>query len=89
MQIDENVKLVDGRRVQVAERIPESRYGKEYTRLDAPHGYKKRIMTPWGAEEMCMIYVVKDISGMVERYATIARPKSDPLVAFKCFRLPS
>lgn len=87
MQVDNDTKLMDGRRVQIAERIPEKRYDKEYTRLDAPYGYKKRLMTPWGAEETCMVYVVKDISGMVERYATVARPASDPLVTFKCFRL--
>lgn len=87
--LNEDTKIVDGRRVAVAKHVPEKRYGKEYIRLDAPYGYKKRVMTPRGAEEVCTIYTTLHTSGMVERYATIAHPKSDPLVAFRCFRLPS
>jgi hypothetical protein len=78
--------IVDGRRVPIANSINETKYGREYSRLDAPHGYKKRVKFPDDSSEDCTVYVMQGYSGK-ERYATVSKPTSDPLVAYRCVRL--
>lgn len=74
--------IVDKHRVQCAPLVRESKYGREYHRLDAPFGYKKNV-EPHGD---CIIYSMPGYAG-TDRYATVQRPVSDPLVAYRCFRL--
>lgn len=80
-------RIIDGKRVPLAQYISEARYGKEGKRLDAPYGYKKRVEMHDGIREVCTVYVTRGLGVNKERYATVARPSSDPLVAFRCFRL--
>ena len=75
--------VIDGRRVPHAPTVRETKHGREYTRLDAPYGYKKRVKMPDGSSEECTVTVVRGYSGK-ERYATVSRPTSDPLVAYRC-----
>lgn len=79
-------RIIDGKRVPVAKLIEETRYGRVFNRLDAPYGYKKSVVRD-DAKEVCTVFVVQGASGSKERYATVSRPASDPLVAFRCFRL--
>lgn len=79
-------RVIDGKRVPVARHIEETRYGRKYNRLDAPYGYKKSIMRD-KVKELCTVFVMQGASNAKERYATVSRPASDPLVAFRCFRL--
>lgn len=80
-------RIIDGKRVPLAQYVTEARYGREGTRLDASYGYKKRVVMHDGTKEMCTVYVTRGLAVNKERYATVARPSSDPLVAFRCFRL--
>lgn len=80
-------RIVDGRRVPLARYMTEARYGREGTRLDASYGYKKQVTMYDGTRETCTVYVTRGLGSNKERYATVARPSSDPLVAFRCFRL--
>ena len=78
--------IVDGRMVLIANHVAETKYGREYTRLDAPYGYKKRVRMKDGAVEECTVFVTRGFFGK-ERFATVSRPASDPLVAYRCVRL--
>ena len=80
-------RIIDGKRVPLAEYVTEARYGRESTRLDASYGYKKRVEMHDGTREMCTVFVTRGLGVNKERYATVARPNSDRLVAFRCFRL--
>ena len=80
-------RIIDGRRVPLAQYVSEARYGREGTRLDAPYGYKKGITMPDGSKETCTVYVMRGLTVLKERYATVSRPSSDRLVTFRCFRL--
>lgn len=87
-QTDETgYRLIDGKRVPLAQYISEVRYGREGKRLDASYGYKKRVEMNDGTKDLCVVYVTRGYESSKERYATISRPSSDPLVAFRCFRL--
>lgn len=79
-------RVIDGKRVPIAKKITETRYGRTFDRLDAPYGYKKSVVRD-KVKEGCTVFVVQGASGAKERYATVSRPASDPLVAFRCFRL--
>jgi hypothetical protein len=79
--------IIDGRRVVIAKHITETKYGRTYDRLDAPHGYKQTVKTHDDSNQSAMIYVTKGHDGSVERYAMVQRPTTDPLVAMQCFKL--
>lgn len=79
--------IIDGRRVVIAKHITETKYGRTYDRLDAPHGYKQTVKTHDDSNQSAMIYVTKGHDGSVERYAMVQRPTTDPLVAMRCFKL--
>jgi hypothetical protein len=79
---DITFRVVDGRRVQVAQLIKDSKSNQ--TRLDAPYGYKKNIDFGSGILDKCIVYVTMDISSTIERYATVSHPDSDKLVSFRC-----
>ena len=78
--------IVDGRRVPIANHVAETKYGREYTRLDAPYGYKKRVKMKDDSVQECTVFVTRGFAGK-ERFVTVARPTSDPLVAYRCVRL--
>lgn len=80
-------RIIDGKRVHLPEYVTEARYGREGTRLDAPFGYKKKVEMHDGTRELCTVYVTRGLNVIKERYATVSRPSSDRLVAFRCFRL--
>ena len=79
--------IIDGRRVVIAKHITETKYGRTYDRLDAPHGYKRTVKTNDGSSQSAMVYVTKGLDGSTERYALVQRPTTDPLVAMQCFKL--
>ncbi len=85
--------VIDGHRVQVAGFVGEARYGRQVQRLDAPYGYKASVMTVTGKEEICTVYAMPSIllnpgpKHKGDRYACVKTPKSDPLVAYRCFRI--
>ena len=79
---DVSYKIIDGRRVQVAQLIKDSK--TNHTRLDAPYGYKKRMDFGTGILDQCTIYVTMGIGSDILRYATSSHPESDKLVAFRC-----
>lgn len=80
-------RLIDGKRVPLAQYISEARYGREGKRLDASYGYKKRVRMHDGTTDLCVVYATRGYESNKERYATVSRPSSDRLVAFRCFRL--
>jgi hypothetical protein len=79
--------IIDGRRVVIAKHITETKYGRTYDRLDAPHGYKRTVKTHDGSSQSAMVYATKGLDGSTERYALVQRPTTDPLVAMQCFKL--
>lgn len=80
--IGDDIMMIDGNRVRVPELL--SRPGKG---IEPSYGYRKRITTPWGATEDCIIVTVPSLSGEKDKYAQVYRPKSNPGVAFSTFRL--
>ena len=74
-------RVVDGKRIPIPDRIGDVNEGRKPTRLDASYGYRQVING-----ENCQIHVVRGRFD-IERYVSIAKPPSDPLVAYRCFRL--
>lgn len=87
MKQDHTYTIIDGQRVKVPELINEIKYGRQYTRLDAPYGYRSTKMTHDGHMEECVVYTMPGVVEYQEQYACMTTPKSDPLVAYRCFRV--
>lgn len=83
----DDYQVVDGKRVKTSDFIEEETRKGVRRRLDAPYGYKRKVTTPWGAEEYCNVYTMRGPGTEVERMATVYRPKSNPGVAFSTFRI--
>ena len=80
--VDDDTMIIDGNRVRVAEFNSHSGKG-----VQPSYGYRKRVMTPWGASEICTIMTVPSLSGEKEKYAHVYRPASNKGVAFSTFKL--
>lgn len=53
--------------------------------LEPSMGFKKRVMTPWGALETCTITPTPGYGGRLEYCAQVSYPKSNPHVRFCTF----
>lgn len=80
--IGDEIMMIDGQRVSIPKLIGEPGKG-----VEPSYGYHKRVMTPWGVDEDCIIVTVPSLSGEKDKYAQVYRPKSNPGVAFSTFRL--
>lgn len=80
--VDDDFMVIDGQKVKVPELIGQAGKG-----VAPSYGYRKRLMTPWGAYEICTVMTVPSLYGEKEKYAHVYRPKSNPGVAFCTFRL--
>lgn len=81
--IDDNTIIVRGRRVPIAGyRLDKNR---RRDGLEPSYGFKRRVMTPWGAQEVCNITPVPSLSGGLEYCAQVYMPKSNPYVKFCTF----
>ncbi len=80
--IDDDNILIDNHRVRVAGLNPAPGKG-----IGPSYGYRKQVMTPWGAIEECIVVTVPSLSGEKDKYAQLYRPKSNPGVAFSTFKL--
>ena len=79
---DNDTVVIDGQKVKVPELIKQLGNG-----VAPSYGYRKQLMTPWGAQEVCTVVTVHSLSGEKDKYAQVYRPKSNPGVAFSTFRL--
>jgi hypothetical protein len=75
--------IVRGRRV----RVPKWHINKKGDRdgLEPSYGFKKRVMTPWGVVEECIITPVPSLAGGFDFCAQVERPKSNPYVKMSTF----
>lgn len=80
--LNDDIMMVDGQRVLVPKLLSQPGKG-----VEASYGYRKRVKTPWGADEDCIIVTVPSLSGERDKYAQVYRPKSNPGVAFSAFKL--
>ena len=87
MNNDMDWMIVNGQRIQVADYRYTSSFPRTRDGLDAPLGYMKRIVTPWGETEMCMITAMPALDGTIDFYATVSKPKTNPGVRFSVFRV--
>ncbi len=55
--------------------------------LDAPLGYVKTVITPWGTLEECRIVETIGLDGSVEYYASVNKPKTNFNVRWSVFRI--
>ncbi len=79
---DDDTMIIDGNRVRVPELLSQTGKG-----VEPSYGYRKRITTPWGAQEVCTIMTVPSLHGEKEKYAHVYRPASNKGVSFSTFRL--
>jgi hypothetical protein len=67
--------IVNGERIRIANFNPPNKKNDNFPGLDAPYGYKRNIMTPWGFKEDCIITPMPNMNGSLDFYATCDRPK--------------
>lgn len=84
---DQDWMIINGQRIQVADYRYTNDGHKRRDGLDAPLGYMKRIVTPWGETEMCMITAMPALNGTLDFYATVNKPKTNLGVRFSVFRV--
>lgn len=80
---DDDFMVIDGHDVRIANYVN----GDKTLGVEASHGYRKRVKTPWGAIEVATIMTVPSMHGEKEQYAHVHRPASNKGVAFSTFRL--
>lgn len=79
--------IINGHKIQVSGYKYLSKDQNIRDGLEAPLGYNKRIKTPWGETEMCMIVAMPSLDGTLDFYATVANPKTNPGVRMSAFRV--
>lgn len=55
--------------------------------LDAPVGYFKNVMTPWGVVERCNVVAMPSLSGEKVEYASVYKPVTNPGVRWSVFEI--
>lgn len=54
---------------------------------DAPAGYFKNAMTPWGCVERCNVVKMPSLLGGFVEYASVYKPASNPGVRWSVFEI--
>ena len=55
--------------------------------IDAPAGYFKNVMTPWGRVERCNVVKMPSLLGGFVEYASVYKPASNPGVRWSVFEI--